>query len=248
MAGRAGRRGKDQTGSCLICLDKSFGRQSPSLDDFERLLENKGNPLESKLKLSYSMTMNVMKSESMVIEDILKVSWFENESEKERNDALKEANKVQKLISLAENFDCPYGCTYQDIHKYGLKYKEVCAKNRNIMTIESKSVEQKCIVEALSPEFFGEPVVVIQSLKERMDDQIVCLYINRNYQAKERFEDRLHPAGAPAKKSRSGYSNGVYYEFIALKPDQIGKIYNEYLQLKMNFFLDKDGLLVRIHS
>jgi antiviral helicase SKI2 len=92
MAGRAGRRGKDATGSCLICLDKSFGRQIPTLDDFERLLENKGTPLESKLKLSYAMTMNVMKSDSIMIEDMLKVSWFESESEKDRIDATRIAN------------------------------------------------------------------------------------------------------------------------------------------------------------
>jgi hypothetical protein len=53
MAGRAGRRGKDQTGACLIALDRAFTRNIPTLDDFEKLLENKGNPLESKLKMSY---------------------------------------------------------------------------------------------------------------------------------------------------------------------------------------------------
>ena len=76
----------------MICLDRSFGRTIPTLDDFERLLENKGTPLESKLKLSYSMTMNVMKSDSIMIEDMLKVSWFESESEKERTDAMRRAN------------------------------------------------------------------------------------------------------------------------------------------------------------
>jgi|LauGreDrversion4_2_1035121.scaffolds.fasta_scaffold35224_6 superfamily II RNA helicase len=91
MAGRAGRRGKDTTGSCLICLDRSFSRNIPTVEEFEKLLENKGTPLESKLKLSYNMTMNVVKSETMVINDLLKQSWFENESEKERNDASKKA-------------------------------------------------------------------------------------------------------------------------------------------------------------
>jgi len=91
MAGRAGRRGKDTTGSCLICLDRGFSRNIPTLEDFEKLLENKGTPLESKLKLSYNMTMNVVKSETMVIDDLLKQSWFENESEKERSDASKRA-------------------------------------------------------------------------------------------------------------------------------------------------------------
>jgi antiviral helicase SKI2 len=111
MAGRAGRRGKDQTGSCVICLDRSFGRTIPTLDDFERLLENKGTPLESKLKLSYAMTMNVMKSDSIMIEDMLKVSWFESESEKERSDAMRRANMIQKKIERNSQFECPFGCT-----------------------------------------------------------------------------------------------------------------------------------------
>jgi superfamily II RNA helicase len=72
MAGRAGRRGKDTTGSCLLLIDKMFARTLPTLDDFERLLENKGTPLESKLKMSYNITMNVIKSESMIIDDLLK--------------------------------------------------------------------------------------------------------------------------------------------------------------------------------
>ena len=102
MAGRAGRRGKDKTGSCLSCLDRSFGRNFPTMDDFEKLLENKGNPLESKLKLSYSMTMNVLKSEDMVIDDLLKASWFENETERGRLDATRDANLLKRKITANE--------------------------------------------------------------------------------------------------------------------------------------------------
>lgn len=40
------------------------------------------------------MTMNVMKSDSIMIEDMLKVSWFESESEKDRIDATRKANAL----------------------------------------------------------------------------------------------------------------------------------------------------------
>ena len=110
MAGRAGRRGKDPTGSCLIVLDRSFGKQIPNEEDFDRLLENKGTPLESKLKLSYSMTMNVLRSESMLIDDMLKASWYENEVEKEKANASKNANKYQILINKSQNIECTHGC------------------------------------------------------------------------------------------------------------------------------------------
>lgn len=86
MAGRAGRRGKDPTGTCLLNLDRAFGKM-PILDDFEALLENRGTPLESKLKLSYSMTLNLIKSEDVQIGDLIKTSFYENENEKERSEA-----------------------------------------------------------------------------------------------------------------------------------------------------------------
>lgn len=69
------------------------------MEDFERLLENKGTPLESKLKLSYSMTMNVMKSDSIMIEDMLKVSWFESENEKALSEIMRRANVISTKIN-----------------------------------------------------------------------------------------------------------------------------------------------------
>lgn len=52
MAGRAGRRGKDTVGTCLLTIDRSFGKV-PDFDEFETVLTSKGTHLESKLKLSY---------------------------------------------------------------------------------------------------------------------------------------------------------------------------------------------------
>lgn len=52
MAGRAGRRGKDTTGTCVLTLDRAFGKV-PDIDDFEDILTSKGTHLESKLRLSY---------------------------------------------------------------------------------------------------------------------------------------------------------------------------------------------------
>ena len=45
------------------------------------MLASKGTPLESKLKLTYQMALNVMKSEDMFIQDVLKTSFLESENE-----------------------------------------------------------------------------------------------------------------------------------------------------------------------
>jgi superfamily II RNA helicase len=245
MAGRAGRRGKDKTGSCLIILDRNFGRNIPTVDDFERLLENKGTPLESKLKLSYAMTMNVMKSDSIMIEDMLKVSWFESENEKERVDAMKRANAIQKRMDRIGTLDCPNGCTYQaHLKPYMELYKEACIRNRNIMTIVNRQVESKSVVECFAPQFFGEPVLVIRGNTED-DNQLICLYIRENYQGPTRFEE-----DDPSFVKQSGEikeNKNIFYEYIRLRPDQVGRIFNEGLwKMSMTMFIDKEGKLVRI--
>jgi len=59
MAGRAGRRGKDPKGTCLLAIDPSFGR-IPEADNFKEILASRGTMLESKLKLSYQMTLDIV--------------------------------------------------------------------------------------------------------------------------------------------------------------------------------------------
>eukprot|EP00347_Sterkiella_histriomuscorum_P019452 403341578 len=105
MAGRAGRRGKDTTGTCILTLDRAFGKV-PDAEEFEEILTSKGTHLESKLKLSYQMALNVVKSEDVMINDLLKLSFFENEAEKERQKATVKAQWLQVRIQRAEHLEC----------------------------------------------------------------------------------------------------------------------------------------------
>jgi len=58
MAGRAGRRGKDDRGFSLIMVDPEFGRIA-SNDEFKEMFDNAGLALESKLRLDYRACLNV---------------------------------------------------------------------------------------------------------------------------------------------------------------------------------------------
>jgi|694.fasta_scaffold63516_4 superfamily II RNA helicase len=60
MAGRAGRRGKDDKGHSIICMDPDLG-SIPSKAELQDLLDSKGVLLESQLKIDYSTCLNVLK-------------------------------------------------------------------------------------------------------------------------------------------------------------------------------------------
>ena len=60
MAGRAGRRGKDDVGYSLLCMDPGMGKM-PRSEELTELLDSKGIALESKLKVDYSTCLNSLK-------------------------------------------------------------------------------------------------------------------------------------------------------------------------------------------
>jgi len=60
MAGRAGRRGKDDEGFSMLCLDPEHG-QLPSHDEFQDNLSGQGAALESQFKVDYRTCLNTLK-------------------------------------------------------------------------------------------------------------------------------------------------------------------------------------------
>ena len=93
MAGRAGRRGKDDKGASIICIDDNFGR-TPSTEEYKEMFDSQGRDLASKLKLSYKTNLNVLNSESQDIDSLITNSFFSNASEQKKITAMKNRNKL----------------------------------------------------------------------------------------------------------------------------------------------------------
>ena len=93
MAGRAGRRGIDDTGMVII-----LSKGSTVLDHSALLPMLRGKPvsLESKFRITYNMLLNILRAEELKIEDMLQRSYVERVSLRQM------ADKKEAIIQLEE--------------------------------------------------------------------------------------------------------------------------------------------------
>lgn len=103
MAGRAGRRGLDSTGTVVVLCK---GESVPDSAELQTVMKGSAGKLESRFRVTYSMLLNLLRAEQLKIEDMLQRSYTESISlrlGKERKERLIEAQS--SLVSLAR-VDC----------------------------------------------------------------------------------------------------------------------------------------------
>ena len=61
MAGRAGRRGKDTTGTVILLCKADV----PESSDLQRMILGQATTLQSRFRLTYSMLLNLMRVETL---------------------------------------------------------------------------------------------------------------------------------------------------------------------------------------
>ena len=79
MAGRAGRRGKDEKGASILCIDEDLGK-IPHSDEYQEMFDSHGQELTSHLKMSYMTNLKILNSGGG-IESLIKNSFFSNSTE-----------------------------------------------------------------------------------------------------------------------------------------------------------------------
>ena len=78
MSGRAGRRGKDTKG-IVIMFFKDVSKL-PSVHNLQNIVQSKPFELESKFRIRYNQIVNVLNTEGMDINEIMRKSFMENQN------------------------------------------------------------------------------------------------------------------------------------------------------------------------
>ncbi|CAH9110432.1 unnamed protein product [Cuscuta europaea] len=131
MSGRAGRRGKDERGICIIMIDEQM--EMVTLKD---MILGKPAPLLSTFRLSYYSILNLMSRAEgqFTAEHVIKNSFHQFQYEKALPDVGK---KISKLEEEAAMLDASGEVEVADYHK---------------MKLELSQIEKKMMVEITRPE------------------------------------------------------------------------------------------------
>jgi len=142
MAGRAGRRGLDPTGTVIILCKGNI----PLMADLHKMMLGKPTQLVSRFRLTYSMILNLLRVEELRVEDMMKRSFAEFHMQKDSQERKREMEEVEKKLQNIKEVDCTF-CA-EDLKLYFKDCRELSKLTR---TVQAAILSSPHGQRALSP-------------------------------------------------------------------------------------------------
>ncbi|BFZ20866.1 hypothetical protein BsWGS_23905 [Bradybaena similaris] len=142
MAGRAGRRGLDTTGTVILLCKGDV----PEMAELHQMMLGKPTRLQSQFRLTYTMILNLMRVEQLRVQDMIKRSFSEFHNQKDAAVHKQSLEQLQKRMASIQNIEC-YLCSL-DLDKY---YEQCYEYFRLQKHIQSVIFSHPAAVKALSP-------------------------------------------------------------------------------------------------
>ncbi|XP_064649760.1 superkiller complex protein 2-like [Lineus longissimus] len=112
MAGRAGRRGLDTTGTVIVMCKGDV----PETAELHIMMLGKPTKLESQFRLTYSMILNLLRVEKLRVQDMMKRSFSETTAQQNVETNKKRLEELKGKLARLEPVEC-FTCS-EDIENY----------------------------------------------------------------------------------------------------------------------------------
>ncbi|KIM88714.1 hypothetical protein PILCRDRAFT_2912 [Piloderma croceum F 1598] len=129
MAGRAGRRGLDPTGTVVIVASDEL----PEQNTLHTMMLGIPAKLSSQFRLTYNMILNLLRVEALRVEEMIKRSFSENSSQRLLPDQQKKVIDNERALSTMEKLSCEV--CLPDINGYYDDSYGVVAINQNLISM-----------------------------------------------------------------------------------------------------------------
>ncbi|KAF8726156.1 hypothetical protein AX14_008017 [Amanita brunnescens Koide BX004] len=129
MAGRAGRRGLDTTGTVIIIASDKLPEQGA----LNTMILGQPGKLSSQFRLTYNMILNLLRVEALKVEEMIKRSFSENTSQRLLPESQKEVQEQQQRLQSLQKLSC--GVCLPDIEAFYDDSFEVVELNQQLLNM-----------------------------------------------------------------------------------------------------------------
>lgn len=224
MAGRAGRRGKDDRGFSLISFDPEHGA-IPTNQEITELLESQGVTLESQLKVDYRTCLNVLKQEQGEFGSLLENSFFANNNQQIKLQKIRDQRKIEPLYERSKDIECIHSVP-DEIGKLYSLIDDLWDVNWKLNEIRPPL--ELTVVEATTAKHVLQKMIVLRVDK----NTCLCLYIQKDGEASwpvayEENKDFALAKNRSVNAAKKISVNGIMYlfEYTEINWDMITRYY-----------------------
>ena len=256
MSGRAGRRGKDESGNVYIICCHPLGKNQ--IKKIKDLLRGEGNELESKFRLSYRIILSFYHRSLKNIKDFFEESFHETHNTEVKPEKQKEIDRLKNSIQKKNKINCKpreRDCDIEDSPIFDL-IKII----NNIDSINKKIFNNVKIIEYINTNpclilkvkinnnstinKFHKPdiVMIVNIVQIKNHKKLWCITITEYDENKKEEEiknnEQINQSGFPEK----GEIQEFKYKYVLMSFDDIIEIYDIPKVDKVDTFYQSDKL------